>query len=305
MIAYLNQIPQEDYPCQSRVHKVPHLGGNWYIKREDELGFFTGGSKIRKWRTLVPHLVSQGIEDAILIGSAHSNNVLGLGLLLLEKGIKPRPLLLKSHDEVAKGNRLYIELTTEPVYVTRNEWGEVNAIAEGLKGPKTAVIPEGSYLPEAFWGAMTLALDVMRNEREMGISFDHIFVDAGTGLQAMALILGLAWMRHNAEVSVMLISEQEEHFRGELLKWQKMIPEEVVPKFRVFSPQGQRGFRPLSGKGLKNIVAFARKTGVWTDPLYSGRLIAGAPLQGATGNILLIHSGGLSSLSGFAEDLLD
>lgn len=309
----LSQIPQEDYPKQSRIHKLPFLScekKKWFIKREDELGFFTSGCKVRKWRTLIPALVLDQVESAILIGSANSSNVLGLTLLLLEKGIKPLPLLLKPSSDI-QGNRLFIELSlrqTKPIFVERKDWPEVETIAASLKesmSTKTAIIPEGSNTKDAFFGALTLALDVVRNEKEQKISFDHIFIDAGTGLQAAALILGLGSMGHKAKLSVLLLDEDHDKFQKTLRHWQSVLKSDHPLNYQTFVPKGQRGFRPLSESGFKKIVEFARDSGVWTDPLYSGRLITEAPLEAAyfEGNILLIHTGGLNSLFGFNDTL--
>lgn len=323
--ASLSQIPQEDYPKHSRVHAIPFLSDekrNFFIKREDELGFFTSGSKIRKWRTLIPALIQERVETAILIGSCQSNNVLGLTLLLKEKGIKPLPILLLPYDHPPQGNRLFIELSlgeTKPIYLKRAEWSNVDVIAKSLQekladeGVKAAIIPEGSYMEDAFYGALTLALDILQNEKDHGIHFDHIFIDAGTGLQAAALILGLGFLNHKARVSVLLLHEDKERFKNELARWEAVlqkkagIKKKLTLNFHTFFPKGQRGFKPLEGKRLKNIVHFASQTGVWTDPLYSGRLIQEAPLEaqeeGMQGNVLLVHTGGLSSLFGFQDAL--
>lgn len=311
----LSQISQEDYLKHSRVHPlpIPDEGRTWHIKREDELGFFAGGSKIRKWRTLIPALVNAKVDTAILIGSAYSNNVLGLTLLLQEKGIKPLPLLLKAYEDTPKGNRLFIELSSKPIYLERKEWPQVESVAETLKaklegeGKKVEIIPEGSYMKEAFYGALTLALDIVQNEKDLGKTFDHIFIDAGTGLQAQALILGLCLLNHKALVSVLLLHEDPEKFRRELDVWSEMLGISDKPRFNIFFPKGQRGFRPLEGKAFEEIIHFARKTGVWTDPLYSGRLVQEAPLYAQTkemqGNILIVHTGGLTALFGFQDAL--
>ncbi|CRX39124.1 Putative 1-aminocyclopropane-1-carboxylate deaminase [Estrella lausannensis] len=320
------KFPQEDYPKESRIHPIAGthpVKGTWYIKREDELGFFTAGGKIRKWRTLVPSLVSKGVDTALLIGSSQSNNVLGLSLLLIEKGIRPLPILLNSKDPLPRGNRLFLELTVgsrQLLFVEREEWHRVEEIALSLQrklsaeGCKAEVIPEGSYLTEAFFGALTLAADILRNEVERGCSFNHIFIEAGTGLQAIALILGLAAASHPGSVSVLLLADKEEIFLEKLEKW-RLVLEEVSGirlcsssmHFSLFRPRTQKAFKPISGKGWEGLVSFAQSSGVWTDPVYSSRLFAEAFSEGKTkemeGDILVIHSGGLSSLFGFEKEL--
>jgi hypothetical protein len=37
-------------------------------------------------------------------------------------------------------------------------------------------VPEGAHLPESLPGALTLPLDILENERDNNITFDHIFI---------------------------------------------------------------------------------------------------------------------------------
>jgi 1-aminocyclopropane-1-carboxylate deaminase len=62
---------------------------------------------------------------------------------------------------------------------------------------KCYIVPEGAFCKDAIAGASTLALDIIRNESELNIEFDHIFVDSGTGLTAMSLISSFSVLKSN------------------------------------------------------------------------------------------------------------
>ena len=72
-----------DLNRHSRVHilhgYLPGPGCHpLYIKREDELNPAVVGTKLRKYLSILLALTKKKISRVILIGSAHSNNVVGL-----------------------------------------------------------------------------------------------------------------------------------------------------------------------------------------------------------------------------------
>ena len=58
--------------------------------------------------------------------------------------------------------------------------------------------------------------DICRNESISGVAFDHLFVEAGTGFMALALMLGMAWLEHPAVIHVLLLADHEDTFRDKL-----------------------------------------------------------------------------------------
>ncbi len=100
------------------------------------------------------------------------------------------------------------------LWIPRSQWHTVNHLAEEQRTAKVkvtvALIPEGGLYIDALLGACSLGLDVscnlishvnfylcvtikiVKNETEHSISFDHIFVDAGTGMIAISLLLALS-----------------------------------------------------------------------------------------------------------------
>ena len=88
----------------SRIHPLPgylplQAGAPIYIKREDELSAGVVGTKLRKYLSILPHLEQYQYTDAILVGSAHSNNVMGLSQLLIERGIRVHVLIKQPGSE--------------------------------------------------------------------------------------------------------------------------------------------------------------------------------------------------------------
>jgi 1-aminocyclopropane-1-carboxylate deaminase len=317
---YLATTPQMNYPIHSRVHALHSFSfpkTKCYVKRDDELGFGISGSKARKYRSLLPFLLAHNFQEVIVIGSAYSNHVLSLVQLLIENGLQATLFLLGDPQRSLQGNALLTSLFTSSIrWFSKAEWknveSEAHSYAKQQKHP-TYVLPEGGFCQEAFPGALTLALDVILNEEETQMTFDHIFIEAGTGFTACALILGLSWLEHPACVHVLLLAEDEEAFLLRLKLCHEMFMQlmsvtiSFPQHFAIHSPQLIKGFGKVSSLVFDTIADIARTEGFLTDPIYSAKLfleckniLKDGRIQG---NLLIHHSGGSLTLMGFQNQL--
>ena len=319
--------PLMAYPYHSRVHKLktfngPHL--TCYVKRDDELSFGISGSKLRKYLSLIPYLLKSNITTAILMGGSHSNNILSLSQLLIENGIEPRLFLLGDKNSLLRGNLLLTRLLVPEKniqWVSRQAWPQVASLAQNyvdkIGKKSTYVIAEGASVFPALPGALTLALDILQNERFIAKQFDHIFIDAGTGLMAIATILAFSWLKKEVRVHVLLLAEDETAFLQKLalfkLEFEKLIDEKLAMEFilkqiRFYRPTKAKAFGSTNPATFKAINRIALQEGFLTDPIYSAKLFMEVPLiiekQKLSGNALVIHSGGGLSLMGFSEQLI-
>lgn len=275
----------------SRVHPLRTFPG-CYVKRDDELGFGITGSKLRKYSTLVPYFISEQFDEVVVIGSAYSNHVMGITQLLIENGIKPILYLLGNADYPARGNLLFTKLLTDSIrWVSREEWPHVEEIARNEQ--KGFILPEGGFIAQSLPGAMTLAQDIARNEKELGFSFDHVFIDAGTGLSAIGLILGGV----RALVHVLLLADDEKTFLLKLHRFSK----DPHQHFVLHRPETARSFGSVNRTVLDEIQFLARHEGILTDPIYSAKLFfeTRRVLKDIEGKALIIHSGGAHSLHNY------
>lgn len=320
LINLLHQIPQTDYPIQSRIHRLSSFGLNCFIKRDDELGFGISGSKIRKYRSLIPFYLSQNIKEVVVIGSAYSNHVLGITQLLLENQIKPTLFLRGDVSRTPKGNSLLIQFLTNQTaihWIAKTDWPDVMQMAQEYAkqaGHKTMIIPEGGAANEAFPGTLSLPLDISRNERTLNQSFNHLFIDSGTGMMASALILAYQWMQKPTLIHVVLMAGDPAFFMDQLTKWHRLFEhflKEPCPfpdNFILHSPQEFASFGSTSPSLFKDIQAIAQTEGLFCDPIYTVKLFKEA--KRVLGNVpsseysLILHSGGSLSLMGFQEQLL-
>src|SRR5574337_858884 len=139
---------------QSRIHRLRWFGrSDIWVKRDDELSFGVSGNKLRKHASIIPSLKQQRIEEVVVIGGAHSNNVLSAAQTLTENNIKITPFLLGPPSRKlgnAKLLSLFVD-DSEIHWISRSQWMNcadlANAYAEerNARGVKIFVLPEGAH----------------------------------------------------------------------------------------------------------------------------------------------------------------
>ncbi|MBS0604185.1 MAG: pyridoxal-phosphate dependent enzyme [Verrucomicrobia bacterium] len=309
----------------SRIHPLrsfPVPSGKCFVKREDELGFGISGTKVRKYLSFLPSLLKHEPDEAVIVGSAYSNHVLSLSQLLRENGVEPILMLLGDPHCKMQGNLLYSSLVAEPHnihWISRKKWNEIDQIAlefaqERAKANiKTLVVPKGANCAEALPGAMSLGLDILRNEDESGLRFDHLLIDSGTGLTSCALALAFEYLERPTFLHILLTAGSEEEFRHTLAErkkdFEKLIGETLPSpaRFRLYIPTTAPAFGSVNATVFRTIREIARREGFLTDPVFTAKLFyEGKNMiaeQQLKGNILFIHSGGGLGLTGFQEEM--
>ena len=154
-------------------------------------------------------------------------------------------------------------------------------------------------------------MDIVRNESSIGKVFDHLFIDAGTGMSAMGLLLAHAYMGHPSQIHIVLMADSEESFLDRLedykKAWSTLIGSDIeigqLPTF--YRPETGKSFGSVNRSVLNGISEIAKKEGLLLDPVYNAKLFAKTYqiLQDTAlkGNVCLVHSGGGTGLMGFAE----
>lgn len=200
-----------------------------------------------------------------------------------------------------KLSRLFLE-EHEIQWVTRDNWPHVNELAYQYLNTLNEhgfVLEEGASIPEALRGAVTLAEDIVVNEQVLGFSFDHIFVDAGTGFSAAALINGLQQLNHRARIHVLLLADNEAVFRDKLTQWLGQVPN----NFLCFYPTTAKDFGAVNQTIKNEVKRLAREEVILADPIYAAKLFYEArkciQSERLTVKVLIIHSGGTLTMPGF------
>jgi 1-aminocyclopropane-1-carboxylate deaminase/D-cysteine desulfhydrase-like pyridoxal-dependent ACC family enzyme len=294
---------------------------NIFIKRDDELSSGITGSKYRKYASLLRYLLVNSYNEVLLIGSAQSNNIVGLAQMLKEYQLRYRLMMLESNEAILRGNLLWSHLLcdmSDVLWVKREDWPRVNELAQGYadnSDQKVFIVKEGCAVPEAISGAMTLALDVIRNSMDNDLSFEHIFIDSGSGTTAIGLLLGLGLAGvKDINLHITLIAGNEAEFRQQLEQLRSQYERQhgisidtSSLQLHFHTPVFSPSFGSITTKVLEEVLHIARVEGILADPVYTAKHFATAKhiieKENLSGDILLIHTGGALGLSGFQEKL--
>lgn len=299
---------QNIHNTHSRIHKLngfPSHNVCCYVKRDDELSCGISGTKYRKYTSIIPYLIANNIKHLLIIAGAQSNNLLAALQVARELQLKVTAFLLKPKSDTVQGNfklsRLFLQ-KNEIIWLERSHWSSVNLQAENYLdtlGEKGLVLSEGASIAEALPGAMSLADDILCNEKQTGIQFSSIFIDAGTGFAASALLHRMTQLNHLADIYVLLLADSEEQFNDKLVYWLGYRPQ----NYSLIRPHTARSFGAVNGAVKQEIKRMAIEEGILVDPVYSAKLFHEArrviTTQKITGNVLIIHSGGVLTLPGF------
>lgn len=299
------------YPLRSRIHRMREE--NFFVKREDELGFGVSGSKLRKYVSILPVLKERKKKVAV-VGSFYSNHVLSFVQILKQEKIPYQLFLEKPREQEKKGNAFFLSLL-----VQENEIIWIEKVPESLDKTFTKPfedllkeelfwIPMGACMDEALMGSLTLSLDIIQNEKEEGTLFSHIFVDAGTGMSAIGLILGMSYLQKEVKIYVTLIAGKKEEFDLKLKLYHEKLEIFLGESFDLVSyeclyPSTAKSFGSHNSSIFEFIKKTAENEGIFLDPLYTAKSLLKAKevikQENLKGDILWVHSGGLLSLSGF------
>ncbi|GAA4552844.1 1-aminocyclopropane-1-carboxylate deaminase [Amycolatopsis samaneae] len=317
-------------PVHPLERLTAHLGGaSVWAKREDvNSGLAFGGNKTRKLEYLVADALATGADTLISIGGVQSNHTRQVAAAAARAGLKA-VLVQESwvdwHDPLYDrvGNIQLSRILGADVRLVRAEFGIgfkeswANAVAEvEAAGGRPYPIPAGASdhrlggLGFANW-----AVELQRQEAELGIFFDTIVVAAGTGSTQAGMIAGAALGDRPRRILGIDITAKPDETRdavtriarntAELIGARPIEDADVLLDTRYHA--GVYGIPDEST--VDAIRTLARLEGVLTDPVYEGKSMAGLIDLVRTGeipreaNVLYAHLGGQPALSGYTSVL--
>lgn len=310
---------------QSRCHRLngyitQSLAAPVFIKREDELNPNGVGAKARKYLSLLPVLEHSGIDHVILIGSAHSNNVLGLSQLLKSRGLAVSALIKTPGSRNLTGNHLLLKMLLghfRLLYVDTADWPRVSLLAEQLarqledNGNRVVIIPEGAHCEEVLPGILTLAVDLQRNSERCDVVFRDIWTDSGSGVSAIGLLLGMRLLgMTGTTVHITQIAGNSDEFWHRYRQYEHWLKQlvggplpEQRPAVHFLRPATAAAYGSVNKTVLDQCWRIARETGLLMDPVYSVKHLytvrCALEREPPLGPQLILYNGGTLGLSGF------
>jgi D-cysteine desulfhydrase family pyridoxal phosphate-dependent enzyme len=337
--AALEALPRTDLcekpsPLRHAPRLSARLGVEVWLKRDDLLGPAMGGNKARKLEYLLADAHARGADCVITCGAAQSNHARLTAACANLAGLDSY-LVLRSLDEPApavQGNLLLDHLLGARVEIVRTRRtadlaGPMQTLAERLRseGRRPYVIPVGGSTPVGAAGYAAGLLELDRQAASAGLGPCPMYhasssggTQAGLAVGAAALhAVGRRWQVIGVDVDGdpdgLRAAVQSLARETATLLWGGATPPQdpaAHVHVHVLGGYAGTGYGIVSESGLAAIRLLAETEGVFVDPVYTGKALAGLIGQArsdalARGSAVVFwHTGGAPALFAHAADLV-
>jgi L-cysteate sulfo-lyase len=320
----LIQLPT---PLDPLPNLTRFLGGpTLYIKRDDCTGLAFGGNKSRKLEFVFGDARRQGASHLITHGATQSNHVCQTAAAAARFGMKFTGLLERRVDTAAtdyrgSGNVLLDRLIGARLIecaggTDMNE--AMAAVARQLEaaGERPYVVPGGASYPLGALGYVDCAAELDRQARQLGIRIDCVVHGTGSGGTQAGLVTGFAML--GGKTRVLGISVRHPRERQENLVH---AIAQATAEYLRFEPGVNRktcvvdsnfvgtGYGLPTPQTLEAIETLARLEGIFLDPVYTGKGMAGLMQLvreqrfSKSDTVVFLHTGGAAALFAYRDYL--
>ncbi len=316
-------------PLELMPNLTKHCGGaELFVKRDDCTGLAFGGNKVRQIEFYLGEALAQRADTILITGAVQSNFVRTAAAAARQLGMECH---IQQEERVAKtdnvyresGNVLVVKLlgaTLSSYPCGEDEAGadrQVQKLADEMRaaGRNPYIIPLGpGHAPLGALGYVVAAQELLGQINAAGLQVDNVFVGSGSGATHGGLLFGLKAL--GSKIGVVGICVRREaklqHERiastcrqiATLLGKENLVTDADIKLDDEFLAPGYG----IPGKTvLDAIMVAARTEGLILDPVYTGKVMAGA-IQHAkratpeTTNIFL-HTGGTPAIFAY-QDML-
>ncbi len=317
----------------SPIHRLDRLseylgGATVWAKRDDvNSGLAFGGNKVRKLEYLVADALAQGCDTLVSIGGVQSNHTRQVAAVAAKTGLKC-VLIQESwvdwpdvtYDRV--GNILLSRLMGADVRLVRAGFGigfkeswetAIHEIKE--RGGKPYAIPAGaSDHPLGGLGFAGWALEVERQEVELRVAFDYVFVCSVTGSTQAGMIAGFAVNSLPRKVIGIDASAKPAETHEQIARLARNtaalieVGREIDDEEIILDPRYHAGTYGIPDeRTLEAMRLGASLEAMITDPVYEGKSLAGLidmvqrhEIE-EDANVLFAHLGGQPAINAYAS----
>jgi D-cysteine desulfhydrase/L-cysteate sulfo-lyase len=307
------------------------VGVDLLVKRDDTLPLAMGGNKVRQLEFYLGEALRAGADTVLITGAVQSNFVrlcaagcrkLGLRpVVQLEQRVPKQDVAYNTSGNVLLLRMLGAEITTFPE-------GEDEAAADAnLDRMATALRAEGAvpyvvhlgidHPPVGGLGYVAAAVETLQQSRAEGRLPDHVVVASGSALTHAGFLVGARLMGWDVPVHGICVRRAAGPQRDRVLRRARELaamlggaPQAVRPEdIRVDDTCLAPGYGRMNDRVAEALTLSATLEALLTDPVYSGRALAGALHLARSGafdagdSVLFLHTGGVPAIFGYQSDL--
>ena len=330
-IAKLPRISLGSYPTPlvEAGNLSAALGGpRILIKRDDLSGLALGGNKCRKLEFVMADAKQRGIDAVVTTGGSQSNFALQMAVAARKLGMEAYLVLVKGVHIEKQGNLLLDDIVDARVRLVEASGisdvfgpaivARMNALADELskKGRHPLVIPAGAYNPLGTTGWVDAADEIWQQLQAQNIDARYLVVTTGSAGTQAGLIVGVKYLKLPLKIIGLSIASEKAqaiskvvNMANETAKFLNMdltiTPDEVT----VYDDYIGEGYGKITDGCLQAIRLVAQTEGIFLDPVYTGKTMAGLIdliKKGhfkSTDIVVFIHTGGIPALFVYDKEI--
>nr|WP_024964897.1 D-cysteine desulfhydrase [Pantoea sp. IMH] len=292
-----------------------YLGRDIFIKRDDVTPVALGGNKLRKLEFLAADALRQGADVLLTAGAIQSNHVRQTAAVAAKLGLKcvallENPIHTTAENYLSNGNRLLLDLMEAEVIMVDalhdpDAQLEEQATRLEAQGFRPYIVPVGGSNALGALGYVECAQEIA-HQSEGVVDFAAVVVASGSAGTHAGLAVGLEQLLPDTELIGVTVSRIADEQRPKVLAIRDALAASLELNASApvnlwddyFSPQ----YGMPNEEGMEAIKLLARLEGIFLDPVYTGKAMAGL-IDGITqkrfrreGPIAFIHTGGSPAL---------
>lgn len=311
-------------PLDQAPRLSDELGVRVLIKRDDLTGFALGGNKARKLEFLIADALENNADVVVTGGGPQSNHARMTAAAARKAGMDAALVFFGTPPSESNGNLLLDQIFgAEIIYTYSDDRGQTEPtilrVAEELRtsGRNPYVIPRGGSTALGCISYMLAGQELLEQFAAQLITPDAIVVATGSGGTHAGILAGLKYLKAAIPVYGITVSRPLPEIApriGALVRetsefLQTPLPLEAADVVIEDAYLGS-GYGIITPEARTAIQQVARLEGIFLDPVYTGKAMAGLfdlvrrgiLARGST--TVFWHTGGAPGLFGHAQDFL-
>jgi D-cysteine desulfhydrase family pyridoxal phosphate-dependent enzyme len=294
-----------------------------WIKRDDLTGFGFGGNKVRSLEYLAADAMKKNSNILITGGSHGSNHVRTTMAVAAHLGLKGLAVLSGTRPSTKNGNLLLDQLLGAKLIFTgdENRSNIDDFIEDEVKrlqslDERPYLIRRGGVSSLGCIGYVSAAMEICSQLQNLNLKPDILLCATGCGVTQAGLLVGFKLMGLNCQIYGITVSRTRDECIAQIKQLIGETEETLgldskVPSndIFVFDEYIGDGYTMPTSKGIEAIHLVAQTEGIFLDPIYTGKAMAGLTDLVKKGHIgfdkkvIFLHTGGSPSIFSFSSEI--